>query len=81
MRMDLSAVSFSKSSPTSTTICTSCESYSGTVKSGSRMLNPRTGKKEMMTKLWHIQADSRELVDQDAAQAGDIVGVVGSKDL
>ena len=53
--------------------------YSGTVKSGSRMLNPRTGKKEMMTKLWHIQADSRELVDQDAAQAGDIVGVVGLK--
>ena len=53
--------------------------YSGTVKSGSRMLNPRTGKKQMMTKLWHIQADSRELVDQDAAQAGDIVGVVGLK--
>jgi len=53
--------------------------YSGTVKSGSRMLNPRTGKKEMMTKLWHIQADSRELVDQDAALAGDIVGVVGLK--
>jgi len=53
--------------------------YSGTVKSGSRMLNPRTGKKEMMTKLWHIQADSRELVDQDVARAGDIVGVVGLK--
>ena len=53
--------------------------YSGTVKSGSRMLNPRTGKKEMMTKLWHIQADSRELVDQDSAKAGDIIGVVGLK--
>lgn len=53
--------------------------YSGSVKSGSRMLNPRTDKKEMMTKLWHIQADSREFVDQDIAQAGDIVGVVGLK--
>lgn len=53
--------------------------YSGTVKSGSRMLNPRTGKKEMITQLWHLQADSRERVDQDVARAGDIVGIVGLK--
>jgi elongation factor G len=53
--------------------------YSGTVKGGSRMLNPRTGKKEMVTQLWHIQADSRERVEQDVAQAGDIVGVIGLK--
>lgn len=54
--------------------------YSGTIKSGSRMVNPRTGKKEFITRLWHIQADSREKIDQDSAQAGEIVGVVGIKD-
>ena len=54
--------------------------YSGTISSGSRMINPRTGKKEFITRLWHIQADSREKIDQDSAQAGDIVGVIGIKD-
>jgi elongation factor G len=53
--------------------------YSGRVKSGSRMLNPRTDKKEMVTQIWHIQADSRERVDQDEARAGDIVGIIGLK--
>lgn len=53
--------------------------YSGRVKSGSRMLNPRTDKKEMVTQIWHIQADSRERVDQDEAKAGDIVGIIGLK--
>jgi elongation factor G len=43
-------------------------------------VNPRTGKKEFITRLWHIQADSREKIDQDSAQAGEIVGVVGIKD-
>lgn len=54
--------------------------YSGTISSGSRMINPRTGKKEFITRLWHIQADTREKIDQDSAQAGEIVGVVGIKD-
>jgi elongation factor G len=54
--------------------------YSGTISSGSRMINPRTGKKEFITRLWHIQADSREKIDQNSAQAGDIVGVIGIKD-
>lgn len=54
--------------------------YSGTISSGSRMINPRTGKKEFITRLWHIQADSREKIEQDSAQAGEIVGVVGIKD-
>lgn len=34
--------------------------YSGTLKSGSRMINPRTGKKELVSQLWRIQAGSRE---------------------
>ena len=52
--------------------------YSGILKSRSRLLNPRTGGKELISQLWRIQADSREKLDE--AYAGDIVGVVGPKD-
>ncbi|MBA4032272.1 MAG: elongation factor G [Planctomyces sp.] len=51
--------------------------YSGVLKSRSRMLNPRTGEKELISQLWKMQADSR--VKLDEAGAGDIVGVVGPK--
>jgi elongation factor G len=54
--------------------------YSGTVKNGARMLNPRSGRKEMITQIWHIQADSRERIDRDEATAGDIVGIIGLKE-
>jgi elongation factor G len=54
--------------------------YSGVLKAGSRALNPRTGKKELITQIWHIQADSRDRIDQDEARAGDIVGITGMKD-
>ena len=52
--------------------------YSGVMKSRSRVLNPRTGDKELVSQLWRMQADSREKLDE--ASAGDIVGVVGPKD-
>ena len=52
--------------------------YSGVLKSRSRLLNPRTGAKELVSQLWRIQADSREKLDE--ASAGDIVGMVGPKD-
>ena len=52
--------------------------YSGVLKSRSRVLNPRTGDKEMISQLWRMEADSREKLDE--ASAGDIVGVVGPKD-
>ncbi|MEZ6131509.1 MAG: elongation factor G [Planctomycetaceae bacterium] len=52
--------------------------YSGILKSNSRLLNPRTKKKELITQLWHIQSDSREKVE--TVEAGDICGVVGPKD-
>lgn len=52
--------------------------YSGILKSRSRLLNPRTGGKELISQLWRIQADSREKLDE--ALAGDIVGVVGPKE-
>jgi elongation factor G len=54
--------------------------YSGRLKGGSRMLNPRTEKKELISQLWHIQADQREKLETDEASAGDIVGVIGPKD-
>ena len=54
--------------------------YSGVLKSRSRPLNPRLGKKEMVSQLWHIQADRREKVETDAVEAGEIIGVTGIKD-
>lgn len=55
--------------------------YSGVLKSGSRMLNPRTGKKELINQIWHIQADRREKIETDEVGAGDIVGVIGPKEV
>lgn len=52
--------------------------YSGVLTGNSRLLNPRTGKKEMVTQLWHIQSDSREKVE--AVEAGDICGIIGPRD-
>lgn len=52
--------------------------YSGVLKSRSRLLNPRTGEKELISQLWKIQASSKVQLEQ--AEAGDIVGVVGPKD-
>ncbi|MDB4786794.1 elongation factor G [Planctomycetaceae bacterium] len=54
--------------------------YSGTLKSGSRMINPRIGKKELVSQLWRIQAGSREKLETDFVEAGDIIGLIGPKD-
>jgi translation elongation factor EF-G len=55
--------------------------YSGTLKAGTRLLNPRTGKKEFCSQMWHIQADSREKIETDTVEAGDICGIIGPKDV
>ncbi|MEN9555298.1 MAG: Elongation factor 1 [Planctomycetota bacterium] len=52
--------------------------YSGVLTGNSKLLNPRLGKKEMVTQLWHIQSDSREKVE--TVEAGDICGIVGPRD-
>jgi len=52
--------------------------YSGVLKSRSRLLNPRTGEKELISQLWRVQADSREALDE--ATCGDIVGIIGPKE-
>lgn len=54
--------------------------YSGVLKTRSRQLNPRLDKKEMISQLWHIQADRREKLETEAVEAGDIVGITGPKD-
>lgn len=55
--------------------------YSGKVKSGERVLNARTGKKELINQLWRVQADAREKIEENEVSAGDIVGFVGPKEV
>ncbi|MFM7864972.1 MAG: GTP-binding protein, partial [Planctomycetaceae bacterium] len=52
--------------------------YSGVLTGNSKLLNPRLGRKEMVTQLWHIQSDSWEKVER--VEAGDICGVVGPRE-
>ncbi|MEM1368607.1 MAG: elongation factor G [Cyanobacteria bacterium P01_H01_bin.15] len=53
--------------------------YSGTINKGDTVLNTATGKKERIGRLVEMHADSREEVDK--AQAGDIVAIVGLKNV
>lgn len=53
--------------------------YSGTLKKGSALINPRTGKTERISRLMVMHADRRE--DIDAAYSGDIVAIIGAKDV
>lgn len=52
--------------------------YSGVLTGNSKLLNPRTGKKEMVTQLWHIQSDSRQKVE--TVETGDICGIIGPRE-
>jgi len=52
--------------------------YSGTIKAGEALLNPRTGKKERVGKLFKMHANSREEITE--VKAGDIAAVVGFKE-
>lgn len=51
--------------------------YSGSVKKGAMVYNPRTGKKERLQSLLKMHANKREEVEE--VSAGDIVAVVGLK--
>ena len=51
--------------------------YSGTLKKGDTVLNTYTGKTERIGRIVEMHADSRE--ELDAAQAGDIVALLGMK--
>ncbi len=49
--------------------------YSGCLKANSRVFNPGKNEKENVPQLWRLQAGRREQID--AAEAGDIVGIIG----
>jgi len=53
--------------------------YSGKLEKGTAVVNPRTGKKERVSRLIQIQADKHD--DRDVVYSGDIVGIVGLKDV
>ncbi|MEB3161948.1 MAG: elongation factor G [Prochlorothrix sp.] len=53
--------------------------YSGTLNKGDTILNTATGKTERIGRLVEMHADSREEID--SAQAGDIVAIVGMKNV
>ena len=52
--------------------------YSGSLKSGSYVYNPRTGKKERIGRIVRMHANSRQEIDE--IFAGDIAALVGLKD-
>ncbi len=51
--------------------------YSGILEKGARLLNPRTGKHERISRLMKVHANKREMVDQ--SPAGEIAAVIGLK--
>jgi len=51
--------------------------YQGILKSGSRVLNANSNKRENITRIYQMHANERKLLD--SAGAGDIVAVVGLK--
>jgi elongation factor G len=52
--------------------------YSGVLKLGEQLLNPRTGKKERVSKILRMHANTREEVNE--IKAGDIAAVIGLKE-
>ena len=55
--------------------------YSGKLKANTRAYNPGKDKKENISRLYHMHADPRDREAIDEALAGDIVGVVGLKEV
>ncbi len=53
--------------------------YSGAIDSGMQVLNPRTGNKERINRLYQMHANKQNA--RDRIEAGDICGVVGLKDV
>lgn len=53
--------------------------YSGTLRKGSALYNPRTRKTERISRLMVMKADARE--DFDVAYSGDIFAIIGAKDV
>jgi elongation factor G len=54
--------------------------YSGVLKANSRPYNPGRECKEMVSKLYHTEADPRQRNEVSEAYAGDIVAIIGMKE-
>ncbi|HEY7308339.1 MAG TPA: elongation factor G [Gemmataceae bacterium] len=54
--------------------------YSGTLKSQSRPYNPGRDGKEMVSKIYHTEADPHHRTEVHEAYAGDIVALIGMKE-
>jgi elongation factor G len=54
--------------------------YSGTLKPQSRPYNPGRDGKEMVSKIYHTEADPHQRKELAAAYAGDIVALIGMKE-
>ncbi len=53
--------------------------YSGSLKSGEQVYNPRTQRKERITRIFRMHANKQNPIDE--VEAGDICAVVGLKDV
>ena len=53
--------------------------YSGSLEAGSYIYNPRTGKKERMSRLYQMHSNKQQSID--VVGAGDIAAAVGFKDI
>jgi elongation factor G len=53
--------------------------YSGRIDSGTQVFNPRTGRKERISRIYQMHANKQN--PRDFIEAGDICGVVGLKDI
>ncbi len=53
--------------------------YSGSIKAGSFVFNPRTGKRERIAHIYQMHANKQNSIDE--VNAGDICGIVGFKDV
>ncbi|HWG44919.1 MAG TPA: elongation factor G [Gemmataceae bacterium] len=54
--------------------------YSGTLKPQSRPFNPGRDGKEMVSKIYHTEADPHQRTELSEAYAGDIVALIGMKE-
>jgi len=52
--------------------------YRGTLKTGTRLLNPNRGIRENVSRIWRMHAEER--IREDEVAAGDIVALVGLKE-
>jgi len=53
--------------------------YSGSIKSGQMIYNVRTGKKERVTRIFHMHSNKQTQIE--TVEAGDICAIVGFKDI